>query len=59
MRSYDENKRAICPHCKGTKREETLKEVPGPQKYISSQEPCHICKGEGIVDKIIIYKPIS
>jgi len=53
MHRYNENKRTICPHCKGDKR------VLKPDRESETPfEACPVCLGEGIVIKQVIIKPI-
>lgn len=58
MIDYNTSMRAVCPHCNGHKTEMVMTEVMTPERFVRSHQKCHVCNGEGIVNKTVTYTPL-
>jgi hypothetical protein len=57
---FDQIQKAICPLCNGDKKVSLYRGFLGHTTgHVHEDEVCDLCKGEGIVRKYTIYKPIS
>ena len=55
---YNQSKRTICPHCKGTKTD-MKRDFKGHTTGMETSDiKCEVCEGEGIVNMQITYTPI-